>query len=159
VRVIRDRARSVELDEFLARPLFVCLATASEAGPRASPVWFLWEDDAVWMIANGRTDSFPGRIEFERRCAVAIVDFGVEAGLVHHVGLRGRASVERFDAERARRLLARYLGPDTNAWDPRFRETLHDADNVLVRFGPDTVVARDQSYAVAPASDRYKRPG
>jgi hypothetical protein len=158
VRVIRDRRKSVELDEFLARPLFACLATASEAGPRASPVWFLWEDDAVWMIANGRTDSFPGRIEDEPTCALAIVDFRVETGLVHHVGLRGRARVERFDAERARRLLTRYLGPDTDRWEARFRETLGDPDNVLVRFEPETVVARDQSYAVAPAGDRYKRP-
>jgi nitroimidazol reductase NimA-like FMN-containing flavoprotein (pyridoxamine 5'-phosphate oxidase superfamily) len=150
MRVIRDRPRSVDLDEFLARPLFGCLATASEDGPRASPVWFLWEEGAFWVIANGRTDSFPGRIEREPRCALAIVDFGVETGLVHHVGLRGQASVERFDAERARRLLARYLGPDVDAWEPRFRDTLHDQDNVLVRFEPDTVVARDQSYSLTP---------
>ena len=154
MRVIRDRPRSVELDEFLARPLFACLATASEDGPRASPVWFAWEDGAIWVIANGRTDSFPGRIEREPRCALAIVDFGVETGLVHHVGLRGRASVEGFDAERAQRLLARYLGPEVRAWDTRFRETLHDPHNVLVRFEPDTVVARDQSYDVAPAGGR-----
>jgi hypothetical protein len=156
VRVIRDRPRSVELDELLARPLFACLATASEAGPRASPVWFLWEREAVWMIANGRTDSFPGRIERDARCALAIVDFNVETGLVHHVGLRGRASVERFDSEVAQRLLARYLGPDADAWDTRFRQTLQDPDNVLVRFEPDTVVARDQSYAVAPEGARRR---
>jgi nitroimidazol reductase NimA-like FMN-containing flavoprotein (pyridoxamine 5'-phosphate oxidase superfamily) len=151
MRVIRDRPRSVELDEFLARPLFGCLATASEDGPRASPVWFLWEDSAIWVLANRRTDSFHARIEREPRCALAIVDFGVDTGLVHHVGMRGRASVERFDAGRARRLLVRYLGPDVAAWEPRFRDTLQDTDNVLVRFEPDTVVARDQSYAVAPA--------
>jgi hypothetical protein len=26
------------------------------------PVWFLWEDEAIWIIGNRKTDSFPGRI-------------------------------------------------------------------------------------------------
>ena len=31
-------------------------------------------------------------------------------------------------------------------WDERFRETLSDPDNVLIRFLPETAVARDVSY-------------
>lgn len=146
MRVIRDRPRSVDVDEFLARPLFAHLATASEEGPRESPVWFLWEDRALWIIGSRATDTFPHRIEREPRCAVGVVDFDRSIGLVQHVGLRGRATVEPFDAERARRLLSRYLGDDENAWDERFRGTLGDPDNVLIRFVPLTVVARDQSY-------------
>ena len=60
--------------------------------------------------------------------------------------MRGRASVEPFEPERARRLLQRYLGQRRDAWDRRFRDTLEDPDNVLIRFSPETVVARDQSY-------------
>jgi hypothetical protein len=82
VKVIRDRPKSVELGEFLARPLFAHLATASREGPRDSPV----------------------------------------------------------------RFLARYLGATTADWHPRFRDTLGDPDNLFVRFVPETVVARDQSY-------------
>jgi hypothetical protein len=85
VKVIRDRPKSVDLDEFLARPLFAHLATASED----------------------------------------------------------------VDAERARRLLARYLGGSSETWDRRFRDTLFDPDNLFVRFVPETVVTRDLSYAVA----------
>jgi len=144
--VIRDRPRSVDLDEFLARPLFTHLATASEDGPRESPVWFLWEDDAIWIIGSRRTDSFPARLVDEPRCAIGIVDFDRDSGLVHHVGMRGRATIERFDPERARRLLARYLGDSADTWDSRFRDALTDPDNLFVRVVPDTVVVRDQSY-------------
>jgi hypothetical protein len=81
------------------------------------------------------------------RCAVGIVDFERSRGLVQHVGIRGRASVEPFDPQRARRLLARYLGRDPARWDKRFVDTLGDPDNLLVRVVPETVVVRDISYA------------
>jgi Pyridoxamine 5'-phosphate oxidase len=148
MKLIQDRSRTVDVEEFLSRLLFAHLASASEEGPRESPVWFLWEDGAVWIIGSLRDDSFPRRIEREPRCAIGIVDFDLGRGLVHHVGMRGRASVEPFDADRASRLLRRYLGEAVEAWDRRFRETLADPDNVLIRFSPETVVARDQSYEV-----------
>jgi hypothetical protein len=149
MRLIHDRPRTVELEEFLSRLLFAHLASASEDGPRESPVWFLWEDGAVWIIGSLRDDSFPRRIDREPRCAIGIVDFDVEDGLVHHVGMRGHATVEPFDPDRAIRLLRRYLGGRVESWDRRFRETLEDSDNVLIRFSPETVVARDQSYEVS----------
>ena len=68
------------------------------------------------------------------------------AGLVQHVGLRGHATIGPFDPDRARRLLSRYLGPNEDQWDERFRATLADPENVLVRFTPETVVKRDVSY-------------
>jgi hypothetical protein len=146
VKVIADRARTVDLGEFLSRPLFAHLATLAPEGPRDSPVWFLWEDECVWIIGSTRTDSFPGRLRRDARCAVGIVDFIRERGIVHHVGIRGRAVVEPFDPERARRLLTRYLGSAEADWDKRFVDTLADDDNVFVRVVPETVVARDASY-------------
>jgi hypothetical protein len=71
------------------------------------------------------------------------------SGRVHHAGFRGRATIEPFDAGRAKRLLARYLGPKAESWPERFRATLADVSNVLVRFEPETAVARDVSYDVA----------
>lgn len=147
MKVIRDRPRSVDMEEFLSQPLFAHLATASDEGPRESPVWFLWEDGAVWIIGSRATDSFPQRIEREARCAIGVVDFDRSTGRVQHVGLRGQATVEPFDAGRARRLLTRYVGDDESAWDERFRATLSNPEeSVLIRFVPETVVARDQSY-------------
>jgi Pyridoxamine 5'-phosphate oxidase len=148
VKLIRDRPRTVNVEEFLARPLVAHLSTASPDGPRDSPVWFLWEEEALWILASRRTDTFPMRIEREPRCAVG-VDFDPTSGRVQHVGFRGRAAIEPFDPDRARRLLSRYLGRDENSWDDRFRRTLERADQeLLVRFVPDTAVARDASYDV-----------
>jgi nitroimidazol reductase NimA-like FMN-containing flavoprotein (pyridoxamine 5'-phosphate oxidase superfamily) len=151
VKVIRDRPGSVDLDEFLLRPLFGYLATASDAGPRVSPVWFLWDEETVWIIGNRETDSFPTRITQDPRSAFAIVDFDRNKGLVHHVGMRGRARIVPFDKERAKRLLDRYLGKQEDQWDAqRFIEPLDDPDNVFIRFEPETVVARDQSFRSSP---------
>ena len=141
------------MEEILARPLFAHLATASEHGPRESPVWFLWEGGVLWIIGNYETDSFPKRVEREPRCAVGVVDFEVSKGLVRHVGFRGRARVEPHDAERMKRLLGRYMG-EPALWDPRFVEILDDADYVFVRFEPETAVVRDQSYKTGGAAAR-----
>ncbi|MBD0369747.1 MAG: pyridoxamine 5'-phosphate oxidase family protein [Pyrinomonadaceae bacterium] len=133
--------------EILARPLFAHLATQAEEGPRESPVWFLWEDDALWIIGNYRTDSFPKRIETDGRAAIGIVDYDSSTGLVQHVGFRGRATLEPHDADRMTRLLSRYMG-ETKNWDSRFVEILGDTDYIFIRFEPETAVVRDQSYEV-----------
>lgn len=148
MRVIRDASRGTfDLEEFLSRRLFAHLSTASEKGPRESPVWFSWEEESLWIIGDS-ADTFPRRIGKEPRCAVGIVDFDPSTGLVQHAGFRGRATVEPFDRDRARRLFSRYLGEDQTKWDVMFREALDDTDLVFVRFTPETVVARDQSYSV-----------
>ena len=141
-----EAARSL-MNDVLSRPLFAHLATSSEAGARESPVWFLWEEGALWIIGNYRTDSFPKRIERDPRCAVGVVDFDPSAGLVRHVGFRGRAALRPHDEERIGRILGRYMGRQ-ETWDPRFVEVLGDTDYVLVRFEPETAVVRDQSYKI-----------
>jgi hypothetical protein len=142
-----ERARELMRD-LLSRPLFAHLATASAEGPRESPVWFLWEDESLWITGNYRTDTFPTRIESDGRCAVGIVDFDRTSGMVQHVGFRGRARLEPHDQGKVKRLLARYLGEELSLWDARFREILGDTDYILVRFEPETAVVRDQSYTV-----------
>lgn len=134
-----------DLDEFLDRPLFCFLAQTSEEGPRVSPLWYLWEDGALWMVAMLRNRSYPDRIRRDPRAAVAVVDFDPNTGLVQHVGFRGRGTLEPFDEGRATRLLRRYLGDDEAEWDERFCD-LDPEDYRLVRVDPETVVARDQSY-------------
>lgn len=142
----------VALEEFLSRPLFCFLATAARDGaPRVSPLWFHWEDDAVWIIADERK-TYPGRVRRTPETALAVVDFDRTTGTVQHVGMRGRATVEPHDPARAERLLSRYLGPDEEEWDREFFGDPYEWDDVMVmiRFDPETVVARDQSYVPAP---------
>lgn len=140
---------AVDIETFLARPLFCFLATNSSEGPRVSPLWYLWEEGAIWIVVNPELKSYPGRVENDPRTALAVVDFDASRGLVQHVGMRGKASLETFDAERAGRLFRRYLGPEER-WDGRFHAVFERSERYrLVRFEPETVVARDQSYAPA----------
>ena len=133
-----------DLNEFLARPLFAHLAHDSGQGPRESPVWFHWDGSAIWIIGG---DSFPANLKRDPRCALGIVDWDLASGLCHHVGMRGRAEVLPFDPEVARTIFRRYFGPDESDWDARFADLFDGTANVeLVRFAPETVVVRDQSY-------------
>jgi hypothetical protein len=138
----------IVLDEFLSKPLFCHLATIGTSGACDSPLWFLWEGDALWFIAN-ENNSFPQRILVDGRVAAGIVDFDVHSGRVQHVGFRGFATLEPWDPNRAERLLCRYLGQDVERWDTRFRSTIDDGSNCWVRLTPDTVVVRDQSYTLS----------
>lgn len=129
----------------LAKPLMAHLATGSPDGPRASPVWFLWEEDCIWLIGTSR-DSFVRRLQAEPCCAVGVVDFDVEAGVLLHVGIRGAASINPMDRARLVRLLQRYLGPDQSDWNRWFRETVVEPLDVMIRITPASIVARDVSY-------------
>ncbi|WP_377890756.1 pyridoxamine 5'-phosphate oxidase family protein [Alkalihalobacillus sp. R86527] len=144
MKVIRGN-RSFDLDEFMKKPLFAHLSTMAQEGPRESPVWFYWEDECIWIIGTPSSDTFPTRIEKNPKCAIGIVDFDPRSGKVNHAGFRGTATVEKFDKGIATRLLTRYLGPNQEEWSPNF-QGLGDS-NVLIKFVPETVVVRDQSYA------------
>jgi hypothetical protein len=146
MKIIRDRPRSFDLDRFLQNPNFCHLATTSPHGPRSSPLWFLWEENAVWIIGDEATDTFPERIKADPRCAISIIDFDIDSGRVRHVGMRGQATIEPFDRQRATRLLKRYLSNEEQAWDARFRGALDEPTSLLLRFQAETVVVRDQSY-------------
>ncbi|XXM72482.1 pyridoxamine 5'-phosphate oxidase family protein [Lysinibacillus sphaericus] len=136
--------RGFDLDEFLQKPLFAHLSSLSEDGPRESPVWFYWEDEHIYIIGTPSSDSFPGRIEKNPKCAIGIVELDPSKGKVLHAGFRGQAAVQPFDKGIATRLLERYLGPDEESWDPRFQGLGNS--NVLIKFTPETIVIRDQSF-------------
>jgi hypothetical protein len=141
---IVENTLDVPLAEFLDRPLFCFLAQQPAAGARVSPLWFHWEESVVWIIA--RTDrSYADRVREFPSSALAVVDFDPTSGRVEHVGMRGTATLAAWDPARARRLLEGYLGPDREEWDPMFAPEDGDGKRLL-RFDPETVVARDQSY-------------
>jgi hypothetical protein len=124
--------------------LYAHLAHDSGQGPCESPVWFHWDGQALWII-GGQT--FPENLKREPRCAIGIVDWDRATGLSQHVGLRGRAEVLAFDPAIVRAIFRKYFGPDEQGWDPRFREDIEGATGLpLIRFTPETVVMRDQSY-------------
>ena len=143
-RVTAGDREIFDLAEFLSRPLYAHLAHDSGRGPRESPVWFHWDGQALWIIGG---TSFPENLRREPRCAIGIVDWNPASGLSQHVGLRGRAEMLAFDPAVARTILGKYFGSDEDRWDPRFREDIDGETGVpLIRFVPETVVMRDQSY-------------
>lgn len=134
-----------DLDAFLERPLFCFFAQRSDSGPRLSPLWFLWAEGAIWNVARLDGRSYPRRVREYPRTAVAVVDFDPAAGRVEHVGMRGDATLEPYDAGRAERLFEKYLGETRSEWPEMFVGLDTEAYR-LIRFEPETVVARDQSY-------------
>ena len=148
-----EETLEVELDAFLARPLFCFLAQRSDSGPCVSPLWFLWADGIVWIIAQLEERSYPERVQQDPATALAVVDFDLATGRVEHVGMRGTASLESYDEKRAGGLLEKYLGTRREDWPATFVDLDPDAYRLL-EFTPETVVARDQSYpAPSPPED------
>jgi hypothetical protein len=129
----------------LSKPLMAQLATSSSDGARHSPVWFLWEDSAVWLIGR-EGDSFMRRLRADPRCAVGVVDFNAKQGRLCHVGIRGQAEVVPLDRARLRRLLSRYLGDDETAWNPWFVQNVVAPLDRMARITPTSIVTRDQSF-------------
>ncbi len=141
--------RPFDPEAVLREPLMATLATVSRDGaPRAAPVWFLWEDGALWIPADAGNSSVR-RLGQDARAAVEIVDFDRRAGRLLHLGLRGRAGVLPMEPGRFCRLLARYLGPDEAAWNPWFiREIarIDSPDGRLIRLVPDSVFTNNVSH-------------
>jgi hypothetical protein len=134
-----------ELDEFLARPLTARVATD---GPTVRPTWYLWEDGAFWIL-SGPWSRLPSRIRQRPRIALTVDVCELDTGEVRQVLASGDAQLRPFDVARGRRKLVRYLGPDEQRWDPRFRAYLHEnPDTLWIHLRPSRLVANDLSYQV-----------
>lgn len=141
--------RSFEPEVVLRLPLVANLATAAADGsPRNAPVWFHWEDGALFMLSDEHASS-ASRVRHDPRVAVEIVHYDNAAGILRHLGMRGRATVEPMDPQVFRRLLARYLGPDEAAWNQWFVAQIariEDPSGRLIRLSPDSIFTNDVSY-------------
>lgn len=132
----------------LAKPLMANLATVSRDGaPCNAPVWFAWEESALWML-SGVGSSSAARVAQAPQVAVEIVDYDNAAGILRHVGLRGAATVEPMDTALFRRLLRRYLGPEEaqNQWFIDNVACIDDPDGRLIRLAPTSIFTNDVSF-------------
>lgn len=119
--------------DVLQLPLMANLATVSPEGPRNAPVWFIWEDDALWLPAS-QGGSSVRRLEDDPRCAVEIVHYDNEGGILLHLGFRGEATVEPGSPDRFKRLLTKYLGSDEASWNAWFIENIARIDDPAGRM-------------------------
>jgi nitroimidazol reductase NimA-like FMN-containing flavoprotein (pyridoxamine 5'-phosphate oxidase superfamily) len=144
-----------DLEAFLARPLVARLATSGPNGPRVRPLWYLWEDGAFWWL-TGAWSKLAETLAKDARVALVVDVTDVETGEVKGVTATGDAEIVPFDPARAKRKLARYLGPDETLWDPRFRSSwdmnartrADDEPTGLGRLVPRTLRAGDSSFKV-----------
>ncbi len=107
-KVLRNDRAKFELDEFLSRPLVAHVSTASELGARNSVFFFSWEGEAMWMILEEGYNTVQDRVRQDPRVSLGVVDFDPKRGFLQHVSIRGHASLEPWDDDRAGRLLDRY---------------------------------------------------
>jgi len=133
------------VESVLEKPLMAHLSTVDVDEPRESPVWFIWEESCLWLFGTDE-DSFIKRLKQEPRCAVGVVDFGLERGVLRHVGIRGTADVIPVDQARLNRFVSKYLGENSDAWNEWFVANIVDPLNVMVRVTPGSVVAKDVSF-------------
>lgn len=140
--------RPFDPDLILHLPLMANLASLAPEGPRNAPVWFLWEEGALWM-PGGADGSTIRRLAADPRAAVEIVHYDNQAGTLAHLGFRGRASVGPMEPDRFRRLLSKYLGADETGWNPWFIDTIatiDDPDGRLIRLVPETTFTNNVSF-------------
>ncbi len=134
--------------EILCLPLMANLATvAMDGAPRNAPMWFIWEDEAIWLL--GSTDaSSVARIENDPRCAIEIVNFDNASGILLHLGLRGIATIESMSSEIFKRLLRKYLGDEEN-WNSWFIDNIaiiEDPDGRLIKMVPESFFTNNVSF-------------
>lgn len=137
------------------------LATVTAQGePRNAPVWFAWEDAAIWMLSDASSSS-AARIQANPNVAVEIVDYDNAAGILRHLGLRGEATVEPMDPALFKRLLRRYLGPEAqqNQWFVKNVARIDDQKGRLIRLAPTSVFTNDVSiFRTGPDLAKPQRP-
>jgi nitroimidazol reductase NimA-like FMN-containing flavoprotein (pyridoxamine 5'-phosphate oxidase superfamily) len=145
----RGATAPFDIDAFLDQPLVARLATA---GPTVRPVWYLFEDDAFWILTP-RSSTLLRRVRAQPEVAMVVDVCDLRTGIVRQVNVRGRAEELPYDVRRARRLLARYCGPDETRWDEAIRwwyvqDPTRDNRNAQLRIRPRSWVARDLAYRV-----------
>jgi hypothetical protein len=139
------RQRDFDIELVLDKPVMAHLSSYCPEAPRDSPVWFLWEEERVWLFGTAE-DSFVKRLEREPRCTIGIVDFSLEDGILRHVGLRGEARIDNICAQRRDCFVGRYLGHDSTLWNPWFKKNIVDPLDVMMEIIPHSIVAKDVSF-------------
>jgi hypothetical protein len=80
-----------EVDAFLREQPVCRVATTSAGGPHLSPLWFVWDGEAVWLYSLTRSQRWT---DVTRDPAVAVlVDAGVDYLELRGVELRGTAEL------------------------------------------------------------------
>lgn len=130
-----------ELDEFLTVERTCRVATASPRGPHNTPLWFVWDGEALWLTSLVKSQRWTD-LERDPRVAV-LVDAGEDYGELRGAELRGKVEIvgevprtgePSADLENPERLIAdKYLGG----------QMLHDGRHAWLRLVPEKITSWD----------------
>ncbi len=80
-----------ERDGFLREQRTCRLATVNASGPHLSPVWFVWDGDALWVSSIVKSQRW---VDIQRDPRVSVmVDAGHDFGELRGIEIIGRAEV------------------------------------------------------------------
>jgi hypothetical protein len=137
----------MDVEDFLSRPLVARVAANGPSGPTIRPVWFLYEGGTFWWLTGSSYSRLGEWLSVDPRVALTIDTCDLETGVVLAMTVAGRAVVHPFDSALARRKIAKYLGPDFDRWDVRFRAAFDDSTTRLVAVTPaQPLNLRDMSF-------------
>ena len=134
-----------KIEDVLCKPLMIHLSSIVKGEPRSSPLWFLYEDQKIWLFGT-KKDSFIKRLKKYPKCALSITDFSLERGVLKHVGIRGESSVLDLDSDRLERFVSKYLGNDPKNWNKWFVDHVVNPLDQMVVVILKTTVAKDVSF-------------
>ncbi|MDP1608471.1 MAG: pyridoxamine 5'-phosphate oxidase family protein [Chlamydiales bacterium] len=137
--------KDFEIDTVLSKPLMAHLSTVADGEPRDSPVWFIWEDSSMWIFGT-ENDSFIKRLHKEPRCAIGIVKFNLDQGILKHVGFRGVSKIHPTDQDRLSRFVSKYLGNNKLEWNKWFLKNIVNPLDAMVQIVPTSIVAKNVSF-------------
>lgn len=137
--------KDFEMEVVLKKPLMAHLSTTENEEPRDSPVWFVWESECIWIFGTEK-DSFINRLKKKPACAIGVVDFDLQKGILRHVGVRGNAQLRELDLDRLRRFVTKYLGKDQSQWNKWFIENIVNPLDKMVQIIPESIVTKDVSF-------------
>jgi PPOX class probable F420-dependent enzyme len=127
------------INDFLAAPLIARMATADAQGrPHVVPVWFAWDDEAIWISSFTNTRKIA---ELEENPYISIaIDTVEEDGTNKAVVFEGKVELIRephnLVAEKSTWIYKRYLGEagilekDPQSW-------IADPHNSLIKLVPE----------------------
>lgn len=127
-----------QVEAFLSEPNLARLATISKNGhPHVVPVWFLWEDGAVWISAY-RSTRKAKHLLMDKRCALVVDVKKAEHGVT---GVLFEGEVEIFETSqpdirgRIERIYLKYLGQE-GIKDKDPQDWLASPENMLIKLTP-----------------------
>ena len=125
------------MSEFLAEPRNCMLGTTNKDGsPQLTPVGFLWDGTAFYIIADKRRHWVKRNLNRDPRLSLA-VDQGDD---YRAVVATGKAEIRDHDIwDKTEKILVKYFGPDTGmTYTKRLKLQRHE-HQVLVVLNPDRI--------------------